>query len=165
MLSRLFLVYAVVELAVLWALASTIGLGRTLLILLAAFVVGAVVAAAQLKRQLARLRTGQAGTRAALTDGASVALATLLIVVPGLVTSALGLLLLFPLTRPAVRPLLIAVASRSTAWPLVTAATVGASRYAASRSARRAQYVDGEVVNVADVNPPALPREPDPPVA
>ncbi len=161
MLSRLFLVYAVVELAALWALASTIGLGRTLLILTATFVVGVAVAAAQLKRQLARLRTWQVTARGALTDGASMALATLLVVIPGLVTSALGLLLLFPLTRPAVRPLLIAVASRSTGWPLITAATAGATRYAASRSARQPQYIDGEVVDVTDVSPPALPCEPD----
>lgn len=164
MVLRLFLGYAVVELAALWALASTVGLGRTLLILSATFVVGVVVAAAQLKRQLARLRTGQVSTRGALTGGASVALATLLVVIPGLVTSALGLLLLFPLTRPAVRPLLIAVASRSTGWPLITAATAGASRYAASRSARQPQYIDGEVVNVTDVaevDPPALPRKSD----
>lgn len=160
MVLRLFLTYAVVESAVLVALASTIGLGHTLLILLAAFVVGVAVAGAQLKRQLARLRSQSATTRRALTDVASVALATLLIVVPGLVTSAMGLLLLFPLTRPIVRPLLIAVGVRSTGWPLITAATAGASRYAASRSGR-AQYVDGEVVGVTEVDPLTLPRHPD----
>jgi len=40
MVSRLFLIYVVVELVVVVALASTIGLGWTLLVLLAAFVGG-----------------------------------------------------------------------------------------------------------------------------
>ena len=58
MMSRLFLVYVLVELAVLVALASTIGLGWTLLLLLAAFVAGLALAGSQLKRQLGRLRSG-----------------------------------------------------------------------------------------------------------
>ncbi len=164
MVWRLFLSYLVVEVTVLVALAATIGLGRTLLVLLATFVVGVVAVGSQLKRQLARIRSGSLTARGALTDTASVALATVLIVVPGLVTSAVGLLLLFPLTRPAVRPLLVAVAARSTGWPLITAAaTAGASRYAASRSARRVEYVDGEVVDVTEVDSAALPAPPEQP--
>src|ERR1700761_7376136 len=58
MVSRLFLVYILVELAVVVALASTIGLGWTLLLLLAAFVAGMALAGSQLKRQLTRLRSG-----------------------------------------------------------------------------------------------------------
>ena len=58
MVSRLFLVYVLVELAVVVALASTIGLGWTLLLLLAAFVAGLALAGSQLKRQLTRLRSG-----------------------------------------------------------------------------------------------------------
>jgi UPF0716 protein FxsA len=166
MVWRLFLGYLVVELAVIVALTATIGLSRTLLVLLATFVVGAVVVGSQLKRQLARLRTRSLTARGALADTASVALATVLIIVPGLVTSALGLLLLFPLTRPVVRPVLIAVAARGTGWPLITAAAAGASRYAASRSGRRGEYVDGEVVDVVDavdvaeVDSPVLPPAP-----
>ena len=52
MVSRLFLIYAVVELAVIIALVSTIGLGWTLLVLLATFVVGRLVGLAQFGWQL-----------------------------------------------------------------------------------------------------------------
>jgi UPF0716 protein FxsA len=172
MVWRLFLGYVVAELTVVVVLASTIGLGRTLLVLLATFVVGVVLAGSQVKRQLVRLRSGADTARGALTDGASVALATVLIVVPGLVTSALGLLLLFPPTRAAVRPLLVGLLARSTGLPLIAVAATSAGRYASSRyhggrSQGRGVYIDGEVLDVADVpndpdvEPPALSRRPE----
>jgi len=58
MVSRLFLVYVLAELAVVVALASTIGLGWTLLLLLVAFAAGLALAGSQLKLQLTRLRSG-----------------------------------------------------------------------------------------------------------
>lgn len=61
---RLFLLYAVVEVAVVVALVSTVGLGWTLLISLATFVLGLVLAGSQLKRQLRRLRSGLTATTA-----------------------------------------------------------------------------------------------------
>jgi UPF0716 protein FxsA len=165
MVSRLFVLYVVVELAVVVALASTIGLGWTLLLLLAAFVAGITLAGSQLKRQLTRLRSGLTTQQSRVaSDGALVALGTVLVVVPGLVTTAAGLLLLLPPTRAAARPLLTAMAVRGIGRraPLITVTTVGADRYAsASRPGR--DYIDGEVIDVTDVtavDPPALPREP-----
>ncbi|MGA8544025.1 MAG: FxsA family protein [Mycobacterium sp.] len=167
MVSRLFVLYAVVELAVVVALASTIGLGWTLLVLLAAFVAGMTLAGSQLKRQLARLRSGLTtqGSRAA-SDGALVALGTVLVVVPGLVTTAAGVLLLLPPTRAVARPVLTAMAVRGIGRraPLITVTTVGANRYA-SPPQPRSDYIDGEVIDVTDVadvavvDPPALPGE------
>ena len=58
MAMRLFLIYALVELAVVVALASTIGFGWTVLLLLATFVVGVVLAGSQVKRQIRRLQSG-----------------------------------------------------------------------------------------------------------
>jgi len=168
MVSRLFLVYALVELAVVVALASTIGLGWTLLLLLAAFVAGLALAGSQLKRQLTRLRTGLTTQQSQLaTDGVMVALGSVLVVVPGLVTSVAGLLLLLPPTRAAARPVLTAMAARgliSTGRraPLITFTTVGADRFASAPQAP-GDYIDGEVIDVTDVaevNPPALPGEP-----
>jgi UPF0716 protein FxsA len=164
MVSRLFLVYVLVELAVMVALASTIGLGWTLLLLLAAFVVGLALAGSQLKRQLTQLRSGLTSERERLvTDGALVALGTMLVVVPGLVTTAAGALLLLPPTRAAARPMLTAMAARGIGRrvPLITVATVGADRYA-STPRPRTDYIDGEVIDVtdvADIDPPALPGE------
>jgi UPF0716 protein FxsA len=169
MVSRLFLVYVLVELAVLVALASTIGLGWTLLLLLAAFVAGLALAGSQLKRQLARLRSGLTTPQSQLaTDGAMVALGSVLVVVPGLVTTAAGLLLLLPPTRAAARPLLTAMAVRGIGRraPLITVTTFGADRYA-SAPRPRGDYIDGEVLDVTDVtdvsavDPPALPRRPE----
>ena len=175
MVSRLFLVYVLVELAVVVALASTIGLGWTLLLLLAAFVAGLGLAGSQLKRQLTRLRSGLTAQQSQLaTDGALVALGSVLVVVPGLVTTAAGVLLLLPPTRAAARPLLTAMAVRGLSSngrrvPLITITTVGADRYA-STPRPRGDYIDGEVLDVTDVvdatdvsavDPPALPRRPE----
>jgi UPF0716 protein FxsA len=155
MVSRLFLVYVLVELAVVVALASTIGLGWTLLLLLAAFVAG--------------LRSGLTTSQSQLaTDGAMVALGSVLVVVPGLVTTAAGLLLLLPPTRAVARPVLTAMAVRGLissgrGAPLITVTTVGADRYA-SAPRPRGDYIDGEVLDVTDVpeaDPPAVPRRPE----
>lgn len=179
MVSRLFVGYVVIELVVVVALASSIGLGWTLLSLLAAFVVGVALAGSQVKRQLARSRFGlttperrarllfgppngphrrQAGE--AVTDGTLVALGTMLVIVPGLVTSAAGVLLLLPPTRAAARPVLAAMAARRIGLPLITVATIG-DRHGAGRRPEDdvidGEVIDGEVIDVTDVEPPALP--------
>ena len=170
MVSRLFLIYVVVELLVVVGLASTIGLGWTLLAVLVAFAAGLAVAGSQLKLQLTRVRSGLGADQSRFaSDSALIALGSLLVVVPGLVTSVAGLLLLLPPSRAAARPVLTALAARGVGrrFPLITVATVGADRYA-----RRAQpdYLDGEVVDITDVTdvrdvpvvkPPALPLRPE----
>jgi len=154
MVSRLFLVYVVAELAVVVALASTIGLGWTLLLLLGAFAAGLALAGSQLKRQLNRLRSGLSGDQPKLAaDSMAVALGTLLVVTPGLVTSAAGALLLLPPTRAAARPLLSAMAVRGLGRriPLITVSGAGAYH-----RPPRPDYIDGEVIDVTEVDPPAL---------
>ncbi|MGB9252114.1 MAG: FxsA family protein [Mycobacterium sp.] len=161
MVSRLFLVYVIAELAVVVALASMIGLGWTLLLLLAAFAAGLALAGSQLKLQLARLRAGLSADQPLLAaDTMAVAVGTLLMMVPGLVTSAAGLLLLLPPTRAAARPVLGAMAARGIGrrFPLITVATVGADRF---DHRPRPDYIDGEVINVTEVDPPALPLRPE----
>ncbi len=156
MAMRLFLIYAVVELAVVIALASTIGIGWTVLLLLATFVVGVVLAGSQVKRQVRRLRSGLTASTAhgAVTDSALVALGTVLVFIPGLASSVLGALLLLPPTRAAARPVLTAMAARRV--PLITVAGA-ASGYRSGRG----DYIDGEVIDVTEVEPPSLPRHPD----
>src|SRR5260370_19058143 len=120
MVMRWFLIYVVVELTAVVALASTIGIGWTALLLLATFAIGLVLAGSQVKRHFRRLRNGFDNPQGALTDSALIGLGTLLVVIPGLVTSALGLLLLSPPTRVAARPILsLLVALRC---PLIAAA-------------------------------------------
>lgn len=148
MVSRLFLAYVVIELAAMVALASTIGIGWTLLILLATFVAGIAVAGSQVKRYVARLRSP-----GALTDGALVALGAVLVLVPGLVTTLAGLLLLLPPTRALARPLVTAMAARGAGRPLIILTTLAEER---ARPARH-DVIDGEVIDVTEVEAPALP--------
>ncbi|MCW2518845.1 MAG: protein affecting phage exclusion by the plasmid [Mycobacterium sp.] len=156
MAMRLFLVYVLVELAVVVALVSAIGFGWTFLLVVGTFAVGLALAGSQVKRQIQRLRTGLASPQGAVSDGALVALGTVLTVVPGLVTSALGLLLLLPPTRAAARPAVTALAARRLGrMPLIV--TTAGSAYRPPRG----DYIDGEVIDVTDVEPPSLPKHPD----
>jgi UPF0716 protein FxsA len=163
MVMRWFLVYVVVELAAVVALASTIGIGWTALLLLATFAIGLVLAGSQVKRHIRRLRNGFDNPQGVLTDSALIGLGTLLVVIPGLVTSALGLLLLSPPTRAAARPVLSLLVARRV--PLIGAAAAAARPYSTAGSRRydtagHGDYIDGEVIDVVDVEPPALPRAP-----
>jgi UPF0716 protein FxsA len=159
MAMRLFLIYTVVELAVIVALASTIGFGWTVLLLLATFVAGLGLAGSQVKRHLRRLQSGltAATVQGAAADSVLVALGTVLVVVPGLASSVVGALLLLPPTRAAARPLVTAMAARR--MPLIT---VGPP--AAGYPAGHGDYIDGEVVGeavVVDEQARALERKPE----
>ncbi|MCK0174331.1 MULTISPECIES: FxsA family protein [Mycobacteriaceae] len=153
MAKRLFLLYALVELAVVVALVATIGLGWTLLLALGASVLGLLLAGSQLKRHLQRLRSGLTAQTAqgAVTDGALVALGSVLVIVPGLASTVLGALLLLPPTRAAARPVVTAMAGRR--MPLIVTTT--------SSGARRPDYIDGEVIDVVDVEQTAVQRRAD----
>jgi UPF0716 protein FxsA len=157
MAMRLFLIYLVVELAVVVALVSTIGFGWTVLALLGTSVLGFVLAGSQVKRHIQRLRTGLTTPQGAVTDSALVAVGTVLVFVPGLVTTVAGLLLLTPPTRAIARPVLTAMAARR--MPLITVA--GAAADSRSRAQARGDYIDGEVIDVVDVEPQSLPRNLD----
>ena len=173
MVSRLLLIYAVVELAAIFALVSTIGWGWTLLALLATFVLGwgivAPLAGSHLIRRIGQLRSGLTGHRAAAGDGALVSLAALLVLVPGLVSTALGLLLLIPPVRSAVGPGLTAVAMRKLQRQVPGFGYASAFRgapYPPSHSGGvysdagrgHGDYIDGEVIDVSDVEAPARPQ-------
>ncbi|WP_264075157.1 FxsA family protein [Mycolicibacter minnesotensis] len=143
------------ELAVIVALASTIGFGWTVLLLLGTFLLGIALAGSQVKRHIRRLRSGVDMTtvQGAAADSVLVALGTVLVVIPGLASSVLGALLLLPPTRAVGRPLVKAMAARRMA--LITVA--GPVGYTAARG----DYIDGEVIDVTDVEPPAVERKPD----
>jgi UPF0716 protein FxsA len=162
MLSRLLLIYAVVELAAVIALVSTLGWGWTLLVVLATFLLAwgvlAPMAGSQLLRQVRQLRSDPG----AVSEGTMVTLATVLILVPGLVTTVLGLLLLVPPIRSVARPGLTALGLRG--WrrrmPLITDARLfGADGRRGYPAEGPADYIDGEVVDVREYRAPALPNE------
>ncbi len=169
MVSRLLLIYAVVELAVIFALISTIGWGWTLLALLATFLLGwgivAPLAGSHLIRRIGQLRSGLIGQRAAAGDGALVSLAAPLVLVPGLVSTALGLMLLIPPVRSAVGPGLTAIAVRKLQRQMPGLSYASAFRGAPyppshpggtySEAGRgHGDYIDGEVIDVRDIEAP-----------
>jgi UPF0716 protein FxsA len=167
MVSRLLLVYAVVELAAVFALVWTLGWGWTLLILLATFVLGwgllAPLAGSQLLHQLGRMRSGAQEPQSTLGDGALVTVATGLVLVPGLVTTVVGTLLLMPPVRAVAGPSVTAIALRSLRRrvPLVSygAAFTESRRGYAAGFAEGRDYIDGEVIDVTEFDPPALPKD------
>ncbi|BAX93079.1 FxsA family protein [Mycobacterium shigaense] len=163
MVSRLLLVYAVVELAAIFALVWALGWGWALLILLATFVLGwgllAPLAGSQLLHQLRLMRSGSTEARS-LGDGPLVAVATGLVLVPGVVTTLLGTLLLLPPVRASAGPGVSAVALRGLQRrvPLVTYSTV----FTQSRrgySTDGPDYIDGEVIDVTEFDQPSLPKD------
>ncbi len=165
MLSRLFLIYAVVELAAIIALVSTIGWGWTLLALLAALLLGwgllAPMAGSHLVRRVGQLRSGLTEPGSAMSDGALVTVATVLVLVPGLVTTALGSLLLVPPIRKVAGPGLTAIGMRGLRRrvPLITDATLFGAESRRGDRDHGPDYIDGEVIDVRDFAPPALPTD------
>ena len=106
----LFIAVPLVELYVIVETARSIGTLETIGLLILVSVVGAWMVKAQglavLWRVRSKLAEGLMPGRE-LVDGALVLLAGALMLTPGFVTDAVGLLLLFPPTRMAIRPIVI----------------------------------------------------------
>ncbi|MGM7644754.1 FxsA family protein [Nocardia sp. JW2] len=115
MTALLFVLYLVVEIAALVALAQVIGVGWALLVLVAVSGVGLALLAKQGRRVFDRFRRasrGEVSAESAVADGLLVATGSVLLFVPGLVTGVLGLLALFPPTRALLRPVLEKLGTR-----------------------------------------------------
>lgn len=109
------LLYLVVEIVALVALVSWIGIGWTLLILLAGPVIGLWLARREGLRALRAMAEAARERRVAhveVTDGLLVAVAGLLLILPGVVTDVAGLLLLLPPVRALVRGRVVRAAER-----------------------------------------------------
>jgi UPF0716 protein FxsA len=109
------LLYLVVEIVALVALGSVIGLGWTLLVLLAGSVLGLLLArreGVRAAQALSEAVTNRRVAHAELTNGLLVAASGVLLFVPGLVTDLAGLLLLFPPARSLARRKLVRAAER-----------------------------------------------------
>ena len=142
------LLYLVVEIVALVAMASWIGIGATLLVLLAGSLLGLWLARREGVRATEALATALRERRLAhreMTDGLLVAVGGLLLFVPGLVTDVAGLLLVLPPTRALVRrrvllaaerrnPVLRTVRIRSEGGPVIDAEVVPGSTEVVKRS-------------------------------
>jgi UPF0716 protein FxsA len=109
------LLYLVVEIVAVVALASWIGFGWTLVVLLAGAVLGIWLARREglrVARALAEAARDRRVAHVETTDGMLVAAGGLLLLVPGLVTDVAGLILLLPPTRAVVRRRMVRAAER-----------------------------------------------------
>ena len=108
-LALLFLVVPIVELYLVVAVSGQIGFGSTLLIIIAISVAGAWLVKYEglgiMRRLQDQLRRGQMPTNE-LIDGGLILFAGALMLTPGFLTDALGLILLVPPTRAVVRAVL-----------------------------------------------------------
>jgi UPF0716 protein FxsA len=104
------LLLPIVELWAFVAVAGAIGLGWAVLLMVALSVLGVVLIRSEglavWRRANNELAAGRMPARS-IVDGAMVLLGGCLLIVPGFVTAAVGLLLLLPPTRAALRPLVL----------------------------------------------------------
>ncbi|MFM1726229.1 FxsA family protein [Rhodococcus sp. PAM 2766] len=160
MIAALFVLYVVVEVGVLIWVGSTIGVLWTILLLIAGSAVGMVLVKSQWRAVMdgfRRATRGEASPTGAVADGAMVAAGSVLMFVPGLVTSVLGLLMLLPPTRWALRPVAVLLAGKR------ANVTLAGVEFASRRArTQRGTVIDGEVVDVypdfGSDTPPQGPR-------
>ncbi|QPK80179.1 FxsA family protein [Corynebacterium lizhenjunii] len=100
-----FFFYFVVETVAFWAMVKAIGLGWTLVALFATMIFGMSVAMWEVRRLLAQQASARTrGSTGALAGNVGLTImGGLLLTVPGFVSSAFGLLLMFPPTRALMR--------------------------------------------------------------
>ena len=153
----LFLLYVIVEVTALVWVASALGVLATVGLLLLGFVAGLALLRSQGRRSIGQLREAVRrgrSTDSEVADGSLVALGGLLFLLPGLITSTLGILLLLPPVRALVRP---AVASAAARRVVRVPGGLGAT-------GARGVVVDGEVVTGTDPAGPRRRGDGDPPV-
>ena len=141
--ARVAALYLLVELAASVLLIWAFGWGWAILVLIGTFLAGVLLAGTQLKGQLRALRRVGNVSGGAVTDGVLVGLGAFLVVLPGVVTTTAGVLMLAPPTRGAMRPLAANVLTRGIDRRL------GAADLSAFRGpgGGRGDYIDGEVVD------------------
>ncbi|MGD7001308.1 FxsA family protein [Corynebacterium halotolerans] len=98
--------YFLLEVLTFWALASWLGLGWALLVLVLCFFGGLWIAAAEMRRISRAAATHNIDPGRAAGDYGLLAAGAVLVALPGIATSVLGLLLIIPPTRAVVRGIL-----------------------------------------------------------
>ncbi|AEF40506.1 FxsA family protein [Hoyosella subflava] len=154
----IFLLYVIAEVTALVLLAQAVGILWTVAVVLGTTLLGFMLFGMQTQsalRQLGALRDGKGSPAGAVTDTMLIAIAGLLLIIPGLVTTALGVLILFPPTRALIRPVIMLLAVRR----YRVAAASGAAGWGTMRAYRspadsRHGVVDGVVVSEETVEDP-----------
>ncbi|MEP9392414.1 MULTISPECIES: FxsA family protein [Gordonia] len=138
------LIYLAVEIGVFVALTMTLGFGWAVLITIAAAVLGFVMLrwqGAKVFGELRRASRNEVDARAPLADTAMLAGSTFLLVIPGVVSTLLGMLLLAPPTRRLIRPAVTAFGARRMVVAMDRAGVYATTGF------RRGTVIDGTVVD------------------
>ncbi|GCD98173.1 FxsA family protein [Embleya hyalina] len=161
------------EIYVITLVGGAIGAGETFLLILAGIAVGSLVIRYEGRRVLNRLRAlgeraqreggsdpaviaaqGKEATKAA-ADAGVVILGGVLLIIPGFISDALGLLCVLPFTRPLVRRLIGTV---------VAAKVAGSTRLSGMTREARIHRPDGKIIQGEVIDPdPRRDDEPPPP--
>lgn len=182
-----FAIYVIVEVLAVAIVGAAIGAGWTIILLIAGSAAGMVLFAAQARKVIDGIGQVSRGERTAsgmVADSTLGAAGVSLLLIPGLVTSLLGILALLPPTRWLLRPLVLAIARRRSpmvanlvgekgaAGPLDNGFEEFVRRQSAGGPGPSGHVVvDGEVVDgvvvdgdADDINPlrPGLSRHPGP---
>jgi UPF0716 protein FxsA len=149
-LLALLIVWPIAEIYVMIQVSGAIGFFWMLTLIFASTVAGILVLRHRGRVHWQRFR-GAVGERRPPTreafDGAMITTGALLLIIPGFISSAIGLVLLFPPTRFLVRIAAYALfAGRFTV--VTTSAGWGAGRYEKYRSGRREYDLEGDAVDV-----------------
>ncbi|MCH5642775.1 MULTISPECIES: FxsA family protein [unclassified Gordonia (in: high G+C Gram-positive bacteria)] len=150
-LRHMFFLYVLVELAAFVAMALTLGFGWAVLISLGAAVLGLVMLQWQGRKvfgELRRATRNEVDPAAPLADSALLALATILLIVPGVVTTVAGVLMLAPPLRKLARPAVVALGARRAATAMDRAGIYATGVYAGGRYAGP-DVIDGTVVDAS----------------
>lgn len=148
----LLIVWPIAELFVMIQVAQAVGFFWMLFLLFCSAVGGMLVLRHRGRAHWQRLRGAVSERRPPAReafDGVMITAGALLLIIPGFITSAIGLFLLFPPTRFLIRILLFWLfASRFRV--VTTAGAWGNDRYQGYRSGRQEYDVEGEAVDVTD---------------
>ena len=138
------LLYLAVEIGVFVALTLTLNFGWAVLITIAASVLGFAMLRWQGRKvfgELRRASRNEVDPRAPLADTATLAGSTVLLILPGIVSTLMGIALLAPPTRRVLRPLIAAFGARR------MVAAMDRSGLYATMGRRRGDVIDGSVVD------------------
>lgn len=148
----LLIVWPVAELYLMVEVARWLGFFWMLFLLFASAVAGMMILRHRGRVHWQRLRGAVSDRRPPAReafDGVMITAGAFLLIIPGFISSLIGMLALLPPTRALVRLLLFWLfASRFRV--VATGGTVGSSAYRAYRRGRRGYDVEGEAVDVTD---------------
>ncbi|WP_132994285.1 FxsA family protein [Gordonia zhaorongruii] len=166
MIRLLLAAYVIVEVAAFWALAHFLGFGWALLITLGAAALGYALLGRRARGLTSDLRKAsrqEVGAGRPLTDTALFAGAALFTILPGVVSTIVGLIIMTPAARRALRPVIAASAAKRATLLVGGGPVAGGSgrRFGATGGGTVDGTVEGDVVDETSDVEDITERNPD----